>query len=385
MSDLTVFFDHQIFDLQQVGGASRIYSELLSRLEGGFEGQLGVQASRNLYLIDHHGVPRASEASRESRISRLRCFAFRMVGANVPTRVVDNLPMANREFGLDLIERKRPDLHVPTYYDPYLLTLKHRPPVIATVLDMIPERFPEFYLGDSRHSVWKRKMVEGCEHIVAISRETKEDLIRIWGVPEEKIHVVPLASSFVEDDGSVVGPRPIPEPYLLFVGERRRYKNFYFLLESMRRFFIRNSEWKLLCVGAEFDRSEIQFLDALGLGDRVVTLSGNDRVVKDAYTHSACVVVPSQAEGFGLPVIEALALGCRVAASRIPVFQEIAGDRVAYFDPKDPVELAKVVETECLKGEDSEETMNARRSFARKYSWDATSRGYEEVFRFALS
>ena len=385
MSKPTIFFDHQIFDLQKVGGASRVFSEVISRLSPDFEGSLGVKSSRNLYLTNEQGVNAAPEAGREARISRLRQIAFRMVGAPVPTRLVDSLPAENRAFGLDLVERLKPDLLVPTYYDPYLLNLKDRPPVVATVLDMITERYPEFYLGDRKHSTWKEAMVKGCERIVAISQSTKNNLIALWGVPDEKISVVPLASSLVEDTSIAVLEPPVTSPYLLFVGERGRYKNFYFMLESLRGFLRKNPEWQVLCVGADFQKDERKIFETIGLNERIHSLSGSDEQVRSAYTHASCVVIPSLAEGFGLPVIEALALGCRVAASRIPVFQEIAENQVAYFDPKDPVELAAVVERECLRGKESEEEIERRKNFARKYTWDATTRNFEKVFQQALA
>tara|TARA_R100000027_G_scaffold67220_1_gene65114 strand:- start:11310 stop:12467 length:1158 start_codon:yes stop_codon:yes gene_type:complete len=385
MTEPLVFFDHQVFDLQRVGGASRLFYEVSKRLANEFRSELGLKATRNLYLANHPGIELAEEATTECKVSRLRAMAFRLAGAAVPRRIVDTLPDSNRVYGLERLREERPDLLVPTYYDPYLLELKNRPPIVSTALDLIPERFPEFYVGETHHSAWKRKMMEGSDAIVAISNSTKNDLVTMWNIPPEKIHVVPLASSFVDADDLEEGSSPLPHPYLLFVGERGRYKNLYFMLESLRGFFHRNPDWQMLCVGAPFTKHELRFFEAIGLGDRVHGLSGDDSVVRNAYQHANCVAVPSQAEGFGLPVVEGLALGRRVVASRIPVFEEIAEDRIAYFDPKDPVELAEVVERECLRGSDSASEVLARREFAQKYSWEETTKGYSEVFRRMIS
>ena len=116
------------------------------------------------------------------------------------------------------------DLFHPTYYNDYFLEEAVNIPFVVTVYDMIHELFPEWF-ADDEVVLRKARLVEAAERVIAISESTKADLVQITGIDEDKVDVVPLASSikFVKTDKRSLEK---PTKYLLYVGQRAGYKNF---------------------------------------------------------------------------------------------------------------------------------------------------------------
>lgn len=380
---MKVFFDHQVFDAQRFGGASRLFAEVIARAGDRFDPLLGVSSTRNEYLLAMGlGGPRAADPRMERAESLPRAIIRRVLGRPPVLRRVNELPSKNRDYGISLMRERGADLIVPTFYDGYVFEVAGERPVVPVVLDLIPERFPEFFLVNERHSIWKRRMAERAPRLVAISEAVRADLELFWGIDPAQVTVAPLASSFLGNEASGSEP-PVPPPYLLYVGSRGGYKNFYFLVESLLPFFAAHREWTLACVGAAFSSEEERFFSERGLSGRVRSLQGDDTVGSAAYRHCTAVVVPSQAEGFGLPVLEAFSFGKPVVASRIPVFEEVGSGLIEFFDPKDPWDLRSAVER-AVAGGGGADAAEARRVRARDFSWERTADAFAGAFREVL-
>lgn len=381
--NIRVLFDHQIFDRQQYGGASRLYVEVAKRLGGDFECLLGVEATRNEYLLaSSFGIPRAEAPRKVPAESGPKRIIRRILGHPPELRTVNDLPARNRRFGISQIRNWHPDILVPTYFHDYFPPDVAKTPLVSVVLDLIPEKFPEFFLRNDWHTVQKRRMVTRASQIIAISNSVRFDLENLWNVDPAKITVAPLASSFAENEG-LGSNAPVKDPYLLYVGDRWRYKNFYFMVEALLPFFEREPDWKLVCLGSSFSRDEKRFFSEREISDKVVLLQGDDAVGAVAYRHCSVVMVPSQAEGFGLPVIEAFSFGKPVVASRIPVFEEIGRDLIEFFEPKDHADLraalARAINSSINSGDET-----ARRGRASEYSWERTASAFATAFNKVL-
>ncbi|BBL81179.1 glycosyl transferase family 1 [Rubrobacter xylanophilus] len=227
--------------------------------------------------------------------------------------------------------------------------------------------------------------------VVAVSEHTRSDVVRRLGIPEERVRVIHNGL----DHGlyrPVRGPRPLANPYVLFVGAEHPRKNLKTLLGAFaalkrdRRF----RRLKLLKVGdagnpeAHFRRPVEKEIRRLGLRGEVVFAG---RVPQELmplyYSHAECLAFPSLYEGFGLPPLEAMACGCPVVASNASAVPEVAGEAALLADPRDPRALAGALERVLSDG--GLRRSLSRRGFARAslFTWERAAREtrllYEEV------
>ena len=119
---------------------------------------------------------------------------------------------------------RRPDIDHPTYYYPDRLPARGGPPMVVTVVDMIPELLPDFFSAGNPHLA-KETYVRQAAAIVCISESTRRDLLQIYGPLDAVVEVVHLAVSSHFRPGAD-RPRPLPDEYILFVGNRANYKDF---------------------------------------------------------------------------------------------------------------------------------------------------------------
>lgn len=217
---------------------------------------------------------------------------------------------------------------------------------IVTVHDLIFLRYPEFYSAANR-SIYHRKSKRACEeadHIVAVSIQTKEDLIHFYPVPEEKISVIypAVQNSFSEKATleQLVGAQKkylLPEKFVLCVGTIEERKN---LLAAVRAISLipKEEEVFLVVVGREtaYRKKVDDYIARHDLHDRVIFLKNIPNLqLPFIYMSAKVVLYPSRYEGFGLPVIEALACGTPVIANDLKVLREAGGDAATFMDTDD--------------------------------------------------
>jgi glycosyltransferase involved in cell wall biosynthesis len=256
-------------------------------------------------------------------------------------------------------------------------------PHVAMVHDLNHEIFPHAYSDEwgqwlrARYPVYLR----GATRIIAVSNTTKSHVVDIYGISPSLIDVVHHAvdrSIFFADRRqeslAVLSERlGVHTPYLLYVGLRSsQYKNFGTLLHAFA--CLRNrGGLTLLVVGAPWndrERSEIQRLK-LSSFLRLIEYPDDD-TLRILYSSAAAFIYPSLNEGFGIPLLEAMACGTPVVASDTPVFREVAGDAALYFDAADPEALARSIDASLEDGTRRDYT---GRGFDRlkHYSWDESA------------
>ncbi len=228
-----------------------------------------------------------------------------------------------------------------------------------------------------------------CDAVIAISEATKADIVRYTDVPAEKIRVARLGvgdSFFSDAPASKQGPSAKThnsKPYFLFVGSRFGYKNFGTLLRAWAAICQSGLGCRLVCVGGQdhLEAWEMDFLiNAKLVRDFVMAGKLSDDALRRIYAEAVAFIFPSLAEGFGLPLVEAMAAGCQVIASDIPAFREIADKSVLLFDPYSVDDLAAAMRW-CLENPQEPAIASAAKDHARSFSWDKTAAVFAQTYR----
>lgn len=272
------------------------------------------------------------------------------------------------------------DVYCPTFYaDALPLSAK---PKVAMVLDMIQELFPDNFSAQDKTSRRKRELCERAELIVAISESTKRDLIRLFGVPAEKIRVVPLANSIQRGTSR---ESPEDRPYLLYVGARAGYKNFAKLLEVFSEIAPLHPELDLIAFGGpQWSAEEEASTRRLQLQGRVYWRAGSDELLARYYEHARAFVYPSIYEGFGIPPLEAMALDCPVITANASSIPEVVGEAALLVDPHSGRALREAIEAVLARPELRSILIEKGRRRLTQFSWDRTASQYFEVCREAF-
>ncbi|HJX37558.1 MAG TPA: glycosyltransferase family 1 protein [Anaerolineae bacterium] len=311
---------------------------------------------------------------------------LRLLPVDVPTRSLKEqyqLRSLARAFSLDL-------LHSPYYIMPYW---QHCPSVV-TMYDLIPMIYPQDL--PHRWTAWVFRAaaslaIRRANHTIAISECTKRDLIRLFGASEDKITVTHLAADerFRPLDSqqwkNTVRAYGLPERYILYLGINKPHKNLAFLLQVFKEI---RTEAKLVLAGKEDPRYPQVREEArrLRLGDRVVFLGDiPEHDLPMIYNGAQVFVFPSLYEGFGLPVLEAMACGTPVVCSNSSSFPEIVGDAAVTVDPQDRVgwvtALTELLESEELRAELRTKGLEQ----ANKLNWQKAARETLDVYQSVLS
>jgi glycosyltransferase involved in cell wall biosynthesis len=272
-----------------------------------------------------------------------------------------------------LLSRVRPALCHFLYVIPPLW----RRPSVVTVHDISFERHPE--LMTTRDRTLFRALVprsaRRAERVIAGSEWTKRDLLEIYRLPEKKIVVTRygIDPTFGPNGARFGGPS-----YILIVGAIQPRKDPLTALEALSRL---DSELRLVFAGPEKQGgNEVRRAIArLGLEGRVDLVGHVEKKrLAELYRGATCLVLPSRYEGFGLPVVEAMACGTPVVATSAGSIPEVAGGAAVLVDPGDPAALAAGIERALAERESLVAAGLAR---AKDFSWVQTARDTLEIYR----
>lgn len=230
------------------------------------------------------------------------------------------------------------------------------------------------------------------DRVIAISRSTRDDLVERLHIPPERIDVVPQglgatpATEFVDEAtlrrSFELGDRPVA----LSVSTKRAHKNLPRLLEAQA--LIPGDERPLLVLPGYHTAHEDELRAVaieLGVDPDVRFLGWLPREQLEGLYHAAAVFVfPSRYEGFGLPVLEAMARGVPVACGRAQAVLEVAGDAALVFDHESPGEIATAIRSLLGDRELARRLAEAGRRRAAEFTWERTARGTVESYRRAL-
>ena len=350
---MRIAYDHQIFWWQEYGGISRYYVELANALAS--MGGNAVTVIAPLYVNQY-----LRHAKPELRVTGIAVPLWR--GSTAAYRALAAFPMRM------LLDRFRPDIVHETYYSPERRA-PHESRLVLTVFDMIHEKFPDRFQADDPTSRDKAAAVRRADHIICISEHTRRDLIEMLGVPEEKTSVVYLASSIANEH--ISASVQFDRPYLLYVGSRSGYKNFSSLLKAYAGSALLRDNFLLVCFGGGvFSIKELESQHDLGLSpEQVRYVSGGDDILAGLYSRADAFVCPSIYEGFGIPPLEAMAMGCPVACSGSSSLPEVVGDAAETFDPTNIEEIGAVLGNIVASKEKQARMAQVGRNRASFFTW----------------
>jgi glycosyltransferase involved in cell wall biosynthesis len=271
-----------------------------------------------------------------------------------------------------VLRRLRPDLA----HFLYAIPPGYRGTTVLTIHDLSFEHVPDV-MGLKDRLLFKTQVprsARSADRVLTGSEWTKRDLVERYELPDERIVVTPYG---VDPAFRPDGPR-VDGHYALFVGAIQPRKG---PLTAVEALALVNSDLRLLLIGPEkrgADRVR-EAVDRLGLGQRV-DWKGHVELTELAtlYRGAAVLVFPSRYEGFGLPVLEAMASGTPVVATTAGAIPEVAGDAAVLVEPEDPTALAGGIERALA---DRERLVAAGLERARQYSWAETARLTLEVYR----
>jgi alpha-1,3-rhamnosyl/mannosyltransferase len=249
-----------------------------------------------------------------------------------------------------------------------------RPPFVMTVHDLVPVRWPETMPRWHRSytALLIRQMLAAADRIIAPSQDTANDLNSLLRVPGEKIRVVPngVDAMFFEPAS---GETPESAPYVLFVGTPEPRKNLTRLVSAMTVLRERGLRQNLVVVGTG------------GWGDGVPTGSGihaagrvTDEELRSLYANATCLALPSLHEGFGLPALEAMAIGTPVVAGSSGALPEVTGGAAILVDPLSVTAIADGIERAVSERERLAPMGLAR---AKEFTWDKAAALTAKVYR----
>lgn len=281
--------------------------------------------------------------------------------------------------GVDLIGPPADLWHFTNYVAP-----PTRKPFVLSVLDLTFVHHPEFV--EPKNLEYLRRFVpdslERAEKVITISEATKEALLAEFKLPLDKVVVTPLAA-----DPAFIEPVPpeelarikekygIDRDYFLAVGTLEPRKNLKSLLLAFAAIRKQTTE-QLVVVGGQgwlFEETQA-LLDKLGLGSRVIfTDYAPGRELPALYQAAKLFVFPSHYEGFGIPVLEAMAAGTPVISSNAASLPEVGGAAALYFDPEDVEALKFALQRTLGDPELRKRLVEAGREQAATFSWDITA------------
>lgn len=302
---------------------------------------------------------------------------------NYKSRVKSKLAYElNGLYSRKVISRGDYDIFHPTYYNPYFLEVNKQAFVI-TVYDMIHELFPQYFSNKDKSVEWKKQLVFEADKVIAISNNTKKDIMDIYGIDANKVEVIHLASDL--SGGKKLSGDRLPEEYILFVGNRDHYKNFLFFVSSLAPILLDNKKLYLVCAGGgSFKQHELEKLSELRIQDKTLQLPFDDALLADLYYNACAFVFPSLYEGFGIPVLEALNNDCIPILCNRGSLPEVGSDAALYFEAGDEDSLREAVLLALQDGY-KESMLPVIRARAAQFSWEKTAFETKNVYQQLLA
>ena len=277
-------------------------------------------------------------------------------------------------------------LHFP--YDSCIAVKRGK--FIATIHDVIPLLFPNGRNPWPGKGWFRRMMIprpfEKIDHVLTVSECSKRDIMEKLGVPENQISVIYQG---VERDRFF--PKPISpsrednkNPYIFCVAGNGHTKNAVTLILAYSRLNqnIRNAHQLVLAGNIMKQKNLHSLIQQLGL-DKQIQFTGvvSDERLVDMYQNASVFVFPTLYEGFGFPVLEAMACGCPVITSNTSSLPEVVGEAGVLVDPLDVGAMSNSIERVLTEPDLAERLRNAGIQRAKQFSWDQTARETVELYR----
>lgn len=356
---MKVLFDNQLFSWQRYGGASKYFVMLLNAMP------------RDIW--DTTTVFSNNEYLRALDLFKVRHFLpgrlFRGQGLIMHT--------LNKPYSLYRLRRRDYDVYHQTHFDPFGLKAIGTKPMVTTFHDT---NFSTL-APNPKVVEWQRKSLKRADAVIAISENTRHDLLNLFDIDPAKVTVIHHGVYMPARGSKPIEPSLFDFPYILYVGSRADHKNFDSLAKAFAIFTKQFPEVRLVCTWMPFSKHEKSLFHQLGISEKVILFSADEEEMKRLYKNALFYIFPSLYEGFGMPILEAMAYNCPVVLSDASCFPEIAADAAEYFDPTDIGDMAdtmiRVASSDSLRDD-----LRRRGSIrVADFSWEKCARQHIEVYK----
>ncbi|MCK5849662.1 MAG: glycosyltransferase family 4 protein [Kiritimatiellae bacterium] len=378
---MNILYDYQVFARQACGGISRYFYELIKHSIK--EDDMNVSLFQGLHVNMFDMKPYAKQLD----------YYFGIKHKQIPKTGVVLSGINKQLFNLWLHStRVNTDIYHPTYYNHISLCDHKNCRKVITVYDMIHAKMSRSAKEIDPTTAMMKKCVEKADKIIAISENTKRDLIEYFKIPESHIDVIYLAVNQFQDitnkekDVICLNRPEIDKPFILYVGERagyKGYKNFKTLLNAFAA-WNKREEFYLICVGGanQWSREDSRIIRKENIQNSVKLFSDvTDDELRRFYSNAYVYVISSLYEGFGIPVLEAMACNVPVIAAKTSSIPEVVGGAGLYFSPLSVEEL--IMRLDMLV--DDEKLRDALRikglQQSKLFSWKETASKTYRLYR----
>jgi len=358
---MRVLYDNEIFLTQKYGGATRYFYELIKRMPV-------LKAEVLLYMgkfINEYGLEEYSK--------RFTVFSGKKI-KHIPRTKLISIKI-QKPFFERFADKQEFDILHQTYFAD--INLKKKFKRIITIHDFTHEKLSSNFSSLDKTADLKRLAVEKSDGIICVSESTKNDLLERYDTKGKKVKVIYHGNSLRYD----VKEEPVIKgKYLLYVGDRRSYKNFRIIIKLFEINQALRNEYKLICCGGgKFTNEEMEQMTRADVVNNFLQIEARDKKIANLYYFAKAFIYPSKYEGFGIPMIEAMYNGCPIVASNVSSLPEVGGDSALYFNPDSVDELNGNINTIL----ENEEVVNKLKSLGKErekiFSWDKCS---DETYKF---
>jgi len=315
--------------------------------------------------FEHILIPAGGSGGVKERLKRLTWSQF-------------ELPTLARERKADLIFTPAPEGYLGEQIVPQ----------VVMVHDLRPLSHPERSAQSFYFKYWVPPLLRQCRHVLTNSNATAEEICLITGLPQEKISVTPLgydADHFFPSDEY---RRLHHRDYLLHIGQAYPHKNLERLITAFKKISLRFPDIDLVLLGKPhpFETIRLQQLSSdLDLSERVIFKSYVPyEDLPNWYRGAVAFVYPSLWEGFGLPILEAMACGCPVITSYGTATEEVSGNAARLIDPFSQTSLIDAIDSILSSHSSRNRLISLGLSNVSMYSWHKTRQGTAKLLKVLL-
>lgn len=366
------------------GGVSRYFTEVIKGLPKDIVPHIAVKETRNAYLqAPPFNMPKARcslfnfmpgfDFKGKGYVYRFlaRCMPWKWPACELINKRAFKEAIKRGDF--DLVHLTAPHSCEDTWSQ-----IGEIKPVVVTVHDLIPE----IIYGNKKMLRFRSSMLATATRIIAVSENTKRDILKTYRIAEDKIRVIHhgfIASEYQVDTQVFPGMR-----YLLYVGKRGGYKNSDFFFLSVAQLLREDRSLNIVCTGDKFSPFELEMFAREDIARQVHHAFIPDNLMRSLYANALCFVYPSLYEGFGIPILEAFASKCPVILSNCSCFPEVAGDAALYFNKGDADKLRKNVLRLICDTEERKRLISRGLERLKEFSWEKAAQETAEIYRSAV-
>lgn len=359
---MKILFDHQIFSSQVHGGVSKYFAEVIHRLPQN-TWKVSAWLSNNEYADNYNLF---------NRVNFFPNLSFRGKG-----RIMSEF---GKGYSLLQIHKGNFDVFHQTNFDTYCLKPLKNKPMVTTYHDI---NFLTEMNYNERMIKLQKKSLERADRVIAISNNTKNDLLKYFDIDPDKITVI-----YHGIDNTHISPElsePIyDKPYILYVGMRHAFKNFTRFVKAFGMIANKYPDIDVVCTRIPFSNEELDLFNKLGIKNRMHYCIADEITLNRLYKGALFFVFPSIYEGFGMPILEAMVNGCPVVLAKSSCFPEIAGDAALYFDPLDEESIksaiVRMIDSESLR----ENYRKMGLEHVKLFSWDICANKHYQLYKSLL-